>query len=91
MLELFFQFNEMFIDSDSDSSTGNSGTKVSTLDAIYLSTLFQENDAGGTENDLIETEKLLKGKSTAEKLLKIFNLTNPEELVRGKFSNKFNL
>ena len=81
----------MFIDSDSDSSIGNSETKVSTLDAIYLTTLLQENDAGGTEDDPIESEKLLKGKSTAEKLLKIFNLTNPEAFIGGTFSIKFNL
>ena len=91
----------MFIDSDSDSSNGTAGISVSTLDAIYLATLFQENNVEGSEEvlvgteeglvrteevraeSLVETEKLLKEKSTTEKLQEIFNLPNREELKGG--------
>jgi hypothetical protein len=69
----------LVIDSDSDSSNG-----TSSLDAIYLATLFQEkNVEAGTEEGLVKSEKLLKEKSTAEKLQEIFNLPNHEELKGG--------
>ncbi|CAG8600636.1 7585_t:CDS:10 [Funneliformis caledonium] len=75
-------------DSDSDSSSGSNGTNVSSLDAIYLTTLFQENNIEGITNDdqqfIMQSEKLSKEKSTAEKLQEIFELSNPEQL-KGEF------
>ncbi|RIA84856.1 Glycosyltransferase Family 1 protein [Glomus cerebriforme] len=72
-------------DSDSDSSNGSSGINVSSLDAIYLTTLSQEKKEG-TEDDqqfIIDSEKF-KEKSTAEKLQEIFKLQNREEFI-GEF------
>jgi hypothetical protein len=79
----------MFTDWDSDSSNGTPGISVSTLDAIYIATLSQENSVEGSEEglvrteDLIESGKLLKEKSITEKLQEIFNLPNREELRGG--------
>ncbi|CAG8480364.1 21836_t:CDS:10 [Rhizophagus irregularis] len=78
--------NKRSTNSDSDSSNGSSGN--SSLDAVYLTTLFQESDAEGIieekELDTSESEKLLKEKTTKEKLQEIFKLQNPEEL-KGEF------
>ncbi|CAG8481451.1 7347_t:CDS:2, partial [Racocetra fulgida] len=78
---------------DPDSSRENNSQLVSSLDAIYLASLFQslEQDKLNGEDFILEFDKLLKEKTVPEKLKETFKLHKLEKFIGGtveKDSNK---
>ncbi|CAG8563847.1 6977_t:CDS:10 [Cetraspora pellucida] len=73
-------------DSDSDSSKEDNSRLVSSLDVIYLASLFQnlEQERRNGEEFFPQFDKLLKEKSIPEKIKEIFKLQDLEKFI-GEF------
>ncbi|CAG8508141.1 21094_t:CDS:10 [Dentiscutata erythropus] len=75
--------NHSETDSDSDSSKENKSQIVSSLDAIYIASLFQEQEKRSGE-EFVPQVDMLKEKSIPQKLKEIFKLNKLEEFF-GEF------